>query len=157
MADPNKLTDAEKRYQRAMEWLLTEDRRNEGKTHLESYIEKQKLYAEAERLKIREFDNAYKEVIKDPLLKTTSEKRAAYDKWVHENARTLRNSVEGAYKDWVIHGRKEAVEYWFAVVDNESAMSRVEQSKVLLSSSCDIRKVSDTLLGSHEECNCDGR
>lgn len=157
MADPSKLNDAEKRYQRAMEWLLAEDRRNEGKTHLETYIEKQKLYAEAERLKIREFDNAYKDITKDPLLKTTSDKRAAYDKWVHENARTLRNTVEGAYKDWVIHGRKEAVEYWFAVVDNESAMSRVEQSKVLLSSSCGMRKASDSLLGSHEECNRDGR
>jgi len=32
--------------------------------------------------------------------------------------------------DWVTTGKKEEVEYYFAVVDNESAMSRVEASKV---------------------------
>ena len=130
VADPNNLTDAEKRYNRAMEWLLTEDIRNPGKTYLDSYIEKQKKYTEAEERKIKIFDAAYQRAINDPANKTVAQQRAAYDKWISENARKIRNDVEGAYKDWVIHGRKEAVEYWFAVVDNDSAMARVEQSKV---------------------------
>lgn len=132
VGDPNALTDAEKRYQRAMEWLLAEDPRNPGKSHLQSYIAKQKIYTEAEERKIKKFEEARYRISKDPLRKTLAEQRAAYDKWVSENGRSLRNDVEGAYKDWVIHGRKEAVEYWFAVVDNDSVMARVEQSKVLL-------------------------
>lgn len=135
MGDPNALTDAEKRYERAMEWLLAEDSRNPGKSHLDSYIERQKVYTEAEERKIKRFDDAYMSISSDPFIKTLSEQRAAYDRWVNENGRSLRNDVEGAYKDWVIHGRKEAVEYWFAMVDNDSAMARVEQSKVLTSSS----------------------
>jgi len=31
--------------------------------------------------------------------------------------------------DWVITGKKEQVEYWFAVVDQDSALARVEKSK----------------------------
>lgn len=150
VGDPNALTDAEKRYERAMDWLLAEDARNPGKSHLDSYIEKQKVYTEAEERKIKRFDDAYISISSDPFLKTLLERREAYDRWVNENGRSLRNEVEGAYKDWIIHGRKEAVEYWFAVVDNDSAMARVEQSKVL-SPSCYIRKASDLLPGSHEE------
>lgn len=131
--DPDNLTDAEKRYQKAMDWLLTEDPRNPDKTYLDSYIIKQKAYTDAEERKIKRFSDAYDRCLNDPTLKTNKEKREAYDKWVNENARKLRNDVEGAYKDWVIHGRKEAVEYWFAVVDNDSAMARVEQSKVFSS------------------------
>ena len=64
------------------------------------------------------------------LIPTKEAKKRAYDDWVTEHAKKFRNEVEGAYKDWVIHGRKDEVEYWFAVVDNDSAMSRVEMSKV---------------------------
>lgn len=123
-------TDAEKRYKKAMDWLLTEDPRNPNKTYLDTYIIKQKAYTEAEERKIKLFSDAYDRFTKDEGIPTLAKKREAYDKWVNENARKLRNDVEGAYKDWVIHGRKEAVEYWFAVVDNDSAMARVEQSKV---------------------------
>lgn len=148
--DPNALTDAEKRYQRAMDWLLSEDPRRPGKTYLEAYIEKQKTYTDAEERRIKKFDNAYNRIMNDPFLKTLAERRAAYERWVNEHGRSLRNDVEGAYKDWVIHGRKEAVEYWFAVVDNDSAMARVEQSKVPRPSYY-IRKTSNQLPGSHEE------
>jgi hypothetical protein len=40
------------------------------------------------------------------------------------------NHVQAAYMDWVTLGKKEEVEYYFAIVDNDSAMSRVEASKV---------------------------
>jgi hypothetical protein len=36
--------------------------------------------------------------------------------------------------DWVTIGKKEETEYWFSIVDNDSAMSRVEASKVIPSS-----------------------
>lgn len=153
VADPDALTDAEKRYNRAMEWLLAEDERNPGKSHLDSYISKQRLYTEAEARRNNRLNDALRQATTDPLNKTVSQQRAAYDKWVSANARSLRNDVEGAYKDWVIHGRKEQVEYWFAVVDNDSAMSRVEQSKVRTSIVV-IRNIADPLTGSHEEPHC---
>lgn len=130
VADPSKLSDQEKRYNQAMDWLLKEDERNTPKSHLDTYIEKQKLYTAQVEEKIRKFNEAYDRVMKDTSLKTLLDKRSAYDRWVSENSRAIRNDVEGAYKDWVVHGRKESCEYWFAVVDNDSAMARVERSKV---------------------------
>ncbi|KAI5118419.1 hypothetical protein M0805_005503 [Coniferiporia weirii] len=129
VTDPNKLTEAEKKFNKGMNWLLAEDERNPGKSHLDSYIEKQKQYTAAEERKIKLFDQAYQNIVRDPANKTIAQQRAAYDRWVSENARKLRNDVEGAYKDWVVHGRKEAAEYWFSIVDNDSAIARVEQSK----------------------------
>lgn len=112
-----------------MEWLVAEDPRNPGKTHLDSYIQKQKAYTAAEEKRIKKFDEAYERLTADPH-KTVAQKRAAYDTWVRENARKFKNEVEAAYKDWVVHGRKEEAEYWFSIVDNDSAMARVEASKV---------------------------
>jgi hypothetical protein len=56
--------------------------------------------------------------------------RAAYDLWVSEHEKTYNDLVQSAYMDWVSIGKKQEVEYWFAIVDNESAMARVEDSKV---------------------------
>ena len=112
-----------------MSWLLAEDPRNPGKTQLDTYIQKQKAYTAAEERRIKIFDEAYARLTSDPR-QTVAQKRAAYDTWVRENARKFKNEVEAAYKDWVVHGRKEEAEYWFSVVDNDSAMARVEASKV---------------------------
>jgi hypothetical protein len=40
--------------------------------------------------------------------------------------------VQAAYMDWVVVGKKEEVEYWFAVVDHDSILSRVEACKASL-------------------------
>jgi hypothetical protein len=40
--------------------------------------------------------------------------------------------VQAAYMDWVVVGKKEEVEYWFAVVDHDTILSRVEDSKASL-------------------------
>lgn len=130
VADPNSLTDQEKRYKKAMDWLCAEDPDTPGKNHVEVYVEKQQKYTDVVERKQKAFNTALKTANEDPLNKTLSQRRAAYDLWVNENARTYRNYLQAAYMDWVILGKKEAVEYWFSIVDMDSAMARVEQSKV---------------------------
>lgn len=113
-----------------MEWLLTEDEDNHGKNHLQTYIEKRSLYIEAEDRKIKVFQEAYRRSI-DELSTTSFEKqREAYNNWLKDNARDLRKDVEAAYEDWIINGRKEAVEHWFTLVDDESAFGFVQKPKV---------------------------
>jgi hypothetical protein len=51
-----------------------------------------------------------------------------YNTWVAENQKTYGNLVQAAYMDWVSVGKKEESE--FAIIDNDSAMSHVENSKV---------------------------
>lgn len=112
-----------------MAWLIKEDAKNPGKTHLDTYIEKQRVYTAAEERRIKLSDEASERLMRDPS-KTVAQKREEYDTWIRENSRQLKNAVEAAYKDWVVHGRKEETEYWFSVVDNDSAMARIEASKV---------------------------
>lgn len=113
-----------------MEWLLTEDEGNTGQTHLQTYIEKRSLYIEAEDRKIQVFQEAYRNAIGDLSTASIEKQREAYNSWLRFNARDLRNDVEAAYEDWIINGRKQAVEHWFALVDDESALGFVQKSKV---------------------------
>ena len=113
-----------------MDWLTAEDPDSAGKNHVEVYVEKQQKYTDVVERKQKAFNAALKAANEDPANKTLAQRRAAYDLWVNENARTYRNYLQAAYMDWVILGKKEAVEYWFSVVDMDSAMARVEQSKV---------------------------
>ncbi|KAJ8088470.1 hypothetical protein PM082_022543 [Marasmius tenuissimus] len=123
------LTYAQERYKQAMAWLTTLDTRL-GKTRVEVYTQKQHAYTKVVEDKARAYacalEKAKKEVA-DP--SDIDAVRAIYDQWVNENARTYRNFTQAAYMDWVITGKKEEVEYYFAIVDQDSAMSRVEQSK----------------------------
>lgn len=112
-----------------MEWLLTEDEGNPGKTHLQTYIEKRSLYIEAEDRKIQVSQEAYSNVIGELSASSVEKQREAYNDWLRFNARDLRNDVEAAYEDWIINGRKQAVEHWFALVDDESALGFVQKSK----------------------------
>ncbi|KAG6838945.1 hypothetical protein H0H87_002029, partial [Tephrocybe sp. NHM501043] len=113
----------------AMVWLTTRDVQNRNKTRVEVYTEKQAAHTLAVENKVKAFDAAQKRAMNDPLNATIASRRAAYDDWVNENARTYRNSVQAAYMDWVINGNKEEVEYWFAIVDRQSSMARIEASK----------------------------
>lgn len=130
VADPSNLSDQERRYKKAMDWLTAEDPDMPGKTHVELYVEKQEKYTNVVEKKQKAFGAALQAAKDDPGNKTVSQQRASYDRWVNENARTYRNYLQAAYMDWVITGKKEAVEYWFSIVDVDSAMARVEQSKV---------------------------
>ncbi|RDB17300.1 hypothetical protein Hypma_001916 [Hypsizygus marmoreus] len=129
VADVQHLTDKEKRYQKAMDWLTSEVPDKPGMSRVELYTKKQFAYTAVVENKTKAFNDALKKAQDDPVHKTALQKRASYDAWVSENARTYRNYVQAAYMDWVITGKKEEVEYWFSVVDQDSALARVEQSK----------------------------
>ncbi|KAJ7023568.1 hypothetical protein C8F04DRAFT_1304770 [Mycena alexandri] len=123
------LSEDQKRYKQAMTILSSEVPNKDGHSLVELYTLKQKAYTDAVSAKTRAFDEAMKIAQKDPSNKTSEEVRAAYDRWVQENSRAYRNAVQASYMDWVIMGKKEEVEYWFSVVDQDSALARVEQSK----------------------------
>ena len=125
-----KLSASEKRYDDAMGYLTGEDPKHAPKSRINVYCEKQKVYTDAVDHKIRAFDEALKRATNDPHNTTHASKCDAYDAWVAEHYRTYNNLVQAAYMDWVTTGKKEEVEYYFAIVDNDSAMSRVEESKV---------------------------
>lgn len=107
---------------------LSTEVEGKGMTLVELYTKKQAVYTKACEQKTHAFLEALERAAKST--KSVKAAREWYDQWVEENARTWRNYVQAAYMDWVITGRKEEVEYWFSVVDQDSAMARIEQSKV---------------------------
>lgn len=127
--DSGTLSDEERRYQNAMEWLRMKHADYPTKSHIDIYKEKQAKYTDAFERKTKNFNTALQYITDDPRHPTLNDKREAYDRWVQENQKTYNNHVQAAYMDWVTTGKKEEVEYYFAVVDNESAMARVEASK----------------------------
>ncbi|KAG6847697.1 hypothetical protein H0H93_006492, partial [Arthromyces matolae] len=132
--DANNLTEEEARYQKAMEWLTWGDPENKNKTRVELYTEKQRHYTKIVEEKTKAYNDALQLVKDDPRNTSLPLQRAAYDTWVSENARSYRNLMQGAYMDWVVTGKKEEVEYWFSIVDRDSAMARVEASKAAMRS-----------------------
>ncbi|EJF57272.1 hypothetical protein DICSQDRAFT_129594 [Dichomitus squalens LYAD-421 SS1] len=123
------LTDDQQRYKQAMSSLSAEVG-DKDMTLVELYTQKQAAYTRACAEKTRAFAEALEKATNST--KSAKAARQRYDQWVQENAKTWRNYVQAAYMDWVIMGRKEEVEYWFSVVDQESAMARVEQSKEIM-------------------------
>lgn len=112
-----------------MTWLTSPAAVNSNDTRIDVYRDKQNRYTDAFERKLKAFDDALARAMKDPANNTSDLQRAAYDKWVAENEKTYNNNVQAAYMDWVTLGKKEEVEYYFAIVDNDSAMARVEASK----------------------------
>ena len=125
-----KLPPNERRYQKAMNFLTGRDTHYPTKSRIELYCEKQKKYTDAVDHKINAFDNALKRATSDPHNATRALQCEAYDTWVAKNYKTYNNLTQAAFMDWVTTGNKEEVEYYFSIVDNNSAMSRVEESKV---------------------------
>lgn len=111
-----------------MAWLVAYDPNNPSKSRVEVYREKQEKYTAAFERKSTKFHEAL-----DKVDKTLSpeDQRAEYARWVNANYKTYNNLIQAAYMDWVTMGKKEEVEYYFSIVDNDSAMARVEASKVL--------------------------
>ena len=129
-ADTADLNQDQKNYIEAMNWLSGEDPEDPGKSRVDKYVEKQTAYTKTVEDKQAAFAKAMKDAQEDPRNTNIKMQREAYDQWVNAHARTYRNHMQAAYMDWVITGRKEAVEYYFAMVDLDTAMARVEQSKV---------------------------
>jgi hypothetical protein len=113
-----------------MDWLTSPANPNSLDTRIDRYRDKQSKYTDAFERKVKAFDDALDRAMKDPANNTVPRQREAYEKWVAENQKTYNNNVQAAYMDWVTLGKKEEVEYYFAIVDNDSAMARVEASKV---------------------------
>jgi hypothetical protein len=126
----DKLSASEKRYQYAMKWLTFRDPDHQNKTRVDVYREKQAEFTKAFERKAEAYDDALTRASQDNLNTDTKKQREAYDKWVEKNHKTYSALVQAAYMDWVTMGKKEEVEYYFSIVDNDSAMSRVEASKV---------------------------
>jgi hypothetical protein len=116
-----------------MNWLTGRDPNDCGRTRVEIYREKQEKYTQAFEHKVKAFAAALKRAVDENPTITVKEQRQIYDDWVSQNYKTYNNLVQAAYIDWVTTGRKEELEYYFSIVDNDSAMSRVEASKVCLS------------------------
>ena len=121
-----------------MSYLIGRDPNDPSKTRVDLYREKQTKYTEAFERKTKAYNEALQLATQDPRNTTPALQRAAYDKWVAENYKTYNNFVQAAYMDWVTMGKKEEVEYYFSIVDNDSAMSRVEASKVRITLSFDV-------------------
>ncbi|KAG9118787.1 hypothetical protein FRC07_006524 [Ceratobasidium sp. 392] len=130
--DGEGMTSEQKRYKKAMEVLSKEVPGKNGLSLVELYTQKQSTYTKAVAEKTKAFQAALKQAQDDPSNRTVAEAREDYDRWLQENAKTYRNYVQAAYMDWVITGKKEEVEYWFSVVDQDSALARVEQSKEVM-------------------------
>ncbi|KAF8288850.1 hypothetical protein DL93DRAFT_2103586 [Clavulina sp. PMI_390] len=126
------LTPEQERYKRAMEWLRKlAEIGTDGKelTRVGLYKRKLKSYTSAVEQKTKAFAAALELINHDPMNDTKEKRQAAFSDWVNQNGRRYNNLIQGAYMDFVTVGQKEQVEYWFAVVDNRSAMGRVEASK----------------------------
>ncbi|KAF9009609.1 hypothetical protein BDQ17DRAFT_1323151 [Cyathus striatus] len=125
-----KLSEQAIRYRKAMDWLTCcVNHYGRMVSRIDLYREKQNAYTKAFEDKTRAFRSALEWAKDDPRNVTNEQKRAAYDTWVSENQKSWRNMCQAAYMDWVTNGKKEETEYWFSIVDNDSAMSRVEASK----------------------------
>lgn len=128
--EDGKLSPEQATYAKSMKWLTSVDPDSPGKTRVQMYVEKQRVYTQTVESKVAAFSDALKRSRDKALYPLAREQREAYDTWVNEHARTYRNQMQAAYMDWVITGKKEEVEHHFALVDVDSAMARVEASKV---------------------------
>ena len=124
------MTKDQKRYKQAMRILSSKVPDKQGQSLVKLYAKKQTKYTKAVAEKTQAFQDALTWAQADPANRTHKQADEAYNKWVQENAHTYRNYVQAAYMDWVIMGKKEEVEYWFSVVDQDSTMARIEKSKV---------------------------
>ncbi|KAK6330551.1 hypothetical protein TWF718_002751 [Orbilia javanica] len=117
-------------YDAAMSYLTKVDEKTK-KTPIDVYIEKQKIWADAQS----DWDTAKIEAEQRAKEKYPNDHQAAleaFEEWNQEHFRSYKYTVQGAYMDWVTNGNKYEVERNFGIVDVDSIMARVEQSKETL-------------------------
>ncbi|KAK0612567.1 hypothetical protein B0T17DRAFT_564881 [Bombardia bombarda] len=117
----------EQGYDDAMKYLTTVDDTT-GLTPVDIYVEKQTLWAEAQD----EWDKAKLKAQKDATLQHPDDtvlQRQTYDEWNQANYRKYKFAVQARWMDWVSNGHKYNVEFNFGMVDTESIMARIENSK----------------------------
>ena len=127
--DKSHMTEEQKHYERGMQYLSMPVNKGGQQTIVELYTELQKAYSEVVAQRAHAFREArdYADISHG---KDVEAADAAFAAWLEENAFAWRNRVQAAYMNWVVSGKKEEVEFWFAIVDQETAMSRIELSKV---------------------------
>lgn len=116
----------EKGYDDAMAYLTKRDEKT-GLTPVDIYVEKQSLWTEAQEAWDKAKLRAQKEAMAafdDPV-----SQRQHYDDWNQANYRKYKFAVQGRWIDWVANGHKYDVEFNFGMVDTDSIMARVENSK----------------------------
>ncbi|CUA67527.1 Helicase with zinc finger domain 2 [Rhizoctonia solani] len=126
--DPGHMTENQKRYNQGMNILSSYVPEMPGVTLIELYTLKQAKYTEAVAAKDKAF-NAALDFANKRYPNSQAQANNQYERWVSENAPIFRNLIQSAYMDWVISGKKEEVEYWFAIVNQDTALARVEKSK----------------------------
>ncbi|KAK3985320.1 hypothetical protein QBC44DRAFT_405143 [Cladorrhinum sp. PSN332] len=117
----------EKGYDDAMEYLTTRDEKT-GLTPVDVYVEKQSLWTEAQEAWDKAKLRAKKEAI-NAFPNDIVAQRQSYDDWNQANYRKYKFAVQGRWIDWVANGHKYDVEFNFGMVDTDSIMARVENSK----------------------------
>lgn len=150
------MTNEQKYYERGMVFLSSPVSKKDSKTLVELYTDLQKEYTDAVSAKAHAFREA-REQADATHGKDAEEADAAFKGWLDENARAWRNRVQAAYMNWVVTGKKEEVEFWFAVVDKDTAMSRIEMSKVRQFSSFFSNSGAYSFPGNYAVGSCAGR
>lgn len=95
---------------------------------MDVYRQKQDSYTKAFERKTKAFQEKLDSI---PKGLSQVDRRREFDSWVASNYKAYNNAIQAAYMDWVTMGKKEEVEFYFSIVDNDSAMARVEASKVI--------------------------
>lgn len=115
------------RYDTALAYLTEEDPLHKGQTRVQTYVAKQTQWnKEAEKysdaqLKVKQENRAAN--------MTVERQQQAFLEWMQAHGREYKAAIQAKYMDWVVHGYKFNVEFYFGVVDVSSAMKRIETSK----------------------------
>ncbi|KAG9505073.1 hypothetical protein J7337_002039 [Fusarium musae] len=127
-----------KEYDDAMKFLkLTEP--GSAKTIVEIYRDKQLAWAKEQSswdtAKINAEERAQKLFPPGSSSDYISKQKEYINNWNQETYLMFKASVQAAWMDWVVNGQKYNVDYSFGMVDIDSIMSRIEDSKESLRNS----------------------
>ncbi|KAF2745726.1 hypothetical protein M011DRAFT_504598 [Sporormia fimetaria CBS 119925] len=121
------------RYDKAMDYLKSADDApgSEGRSKLGTYVLKQSVWAQA----VADYNKAQNDALaanKPPAHATkeqVKESREMFMRWIQEQGRDYKNTIQAKYMDWVVHGYKFMIDFNFGIVDISSGMKRIENSK----------------------------
>ncbi|EMT72617.1 hypothetical protein FOC4_g10004090 [Fusarium odoratissimum] len=130
-----------------MKFLSQKD--SNGKTAVDLYREKQQAWCQAQaawdKAQIQAQEDAEKKYPPTPGDDFLAKQKQYIADWTLMNYMTFRTETQGAWMDWVVNGQKYNVDFNFGVVDVDSIMSQIEDSKESLRNSTlpDERGASD--------------
>ncbi|KAL5622338.1 hypothetical protein FOBRF1_001588 [Fusarium oxysporum] len=120
-----------------MKFLSQKD--SNGKTAVDLYREKQQAWCQAQaawdKAQIQAQEDAEKKYPPTPGDDFLAKQKQYIADWTLMNYMTFRTETQGAWMDWVVNGQKYNVDFNFGVVDVDSIMSQIEDSKESLRNS----------------------